>query len=400
MKQFLRTLCRMNHAATFAIAALSAAGVMFIYSVGSSADGLASSVQGASSVQEKYRVQAFTALAGFALYFALAHFDYRKILAFAAAPFWAVSTLLLGATLAFGTELNSARRWLWGFQPSELAKLAVVIALAALYGRFKIGRGFKAALPGFAAIAVPAVLVNMEPDLGTVLVTVVTGVVMMLLARVWTKGLSVLVLAAVAAGAFELCTVARAEREPDPARKEEILKWTGLRPHQVRRLRVFMYPDTDILGAGYHLRQAEISVGSGGMWGRGWLNGRQTQLGYMQPSKSISDFIFAALAEEAGFAGSLAALALYAMLAASCMATALKTEDDGGRLIAAGVSTLLFCHVYENVAMNIGLMPITGLPLPFISYGRTSLVAFMAAMGLVQSVAVRSGPGAETERNG
>ncbi len=398
MRAFFARLARMDLAITLSMAALSAIGVAFVYSVGSASW---AETGAAAAVRTKYVSQAAAAAAGFAAYFALAQADYRKILVWAAAPLYALSVLALAAVLVFGTEINHARRWLWGFQPSEFAKVALILALAALFGPGRMaGRGFKAFLAGAAAIAAPAVLVNMEPDLGTVLVMAAAGVAMMLAARVWTKGMAAMLAAAACVAAFELSTVRMAEREPDPERKAELLARTGLRPHQIDRLRVFLFPDTDILGAGYHLRQAEISVGSGGLWGRGFGKGRQTQWGYMQPSKSISDFIFAALAEEAGFAGSATVLALYLAFLAGCVRTALKADDDGGRLIAAGAGTLVFCHVYENVAMNIGLMPITGLPLPFISYGRTSLAAFMALAGLVQSVAVHSGDGARAKEGG
>lgn len=388
MREFLRTLRRMNHASTLSMLALVAIGIAFIYSVGT---------HGSGQVALKYRSQALTACAGLAAYFALAHFDYRKYAWRAAVPFYAATIVLLAAVPIFGTELNNAKRWLWGFQPSEIAKVSVIMLLAAACGTGRLGRGFGAFAACAAIIALPCALVLMQPDLGTVLVLAAAGAAMLLCARVWTTGLLAALSACAVAAFLELGLVARAEREPDPEKRAEILRWTGLRRHQIDRLRVFLYPEKDRTGAGFHLHQAKMSVGAGGLRGRGFGRGLQIQNRYMQTSKSISDFIFAAFAEEAGFAGCTAVLALYATMLAAGAATAFKTKDDGGRLLAAGACTLLFCHVYENVAMNIGLMPITGLPLPFVSYGRTSLVTFMALNGLVQSVAVHSAASGETK---
>jgi rod shape determining protein RodA len=163
---------------------------------------------------------------------------------------------------------------------------------------------------------------------------------------------------------------------------------TQLKPHQVRRLQVFLFPDKDLHGSGYNRRQSEIAVGSGGVWGKGYLKGEQYMLGYLPPSVSSNDFIFAVLAEEAGFAGSLTVLLLFLGLLSSGLWIAFHCQDDTGRLFCVGVLTLTFSHMFINIAMTIGMMPITGLPLPFISYGRTFMLTMMAAFGMVQSVSI------------
>jgi len=171
-------------------------------------------------------------------------------------------------------------------------------------------------------------------------------------------------------------------------RRAALIRMTCLREHQIRRLQVFLFPDKDLHGSGYNRRQSEIAVGSGGMWGKGYLNGEQYLLGYLPPSVSSNDFIFAVLAEETGFAGSLTVLLLFLGLMGSVLWVAFRCRDDGGRLLCTGVVALVFCHMFINIAMTFGAMPITGLPLPFISYGRTFMLTMMAALGLVQSVSM------------
>jgi rod shape determining protein RodA len=171
-------------------------------------------------------------------------------------------------------------------------------------------------------------------------------------------------------------------------RRAAILKYVPLKPHQVKRVRVFLFPDEDQLGAGYNLRQALISIGSGGMTGKGIGKGETNHLKYLPQAISMNDFIFCVWAEETGFVGSLVLLLLFGAVVVPGCWTAFFSTDARGRLLALGVSTLIFAHVYVNIAMSIGLVPITGLPLPFISSGRTFLVTVMAGLGLVQSVSV------------
>ena len=227
-----------------------------------------------------------------------------------------------------------------------------------------------------------------EPDLGTALVLVPTAFIMLLAARVWTKALVTILLTGLLAAGLVLGTVYVAERQTLPEDKARIYSRIPLKEHQLKRLRVFLFPDRDILGDGYNLRQARISIGSGSWWGKGLGKGSLKQLGYLPPAVSMNDFIFAVLAEELGFMGCLSLLLLYLGILMSGLRVAWRCQDDRGRLLSIGVCTLVFSHVYVNIAMSIGLMPITGLPLPLISAGRTFLVVIMAALGLLQSVAV------------
>jgi len=236
---------------------------------------------------------------------------------------------------------------------------------------------------------VPAVLILKEPDLGTMLTLMPATALMLFVARVWRRALIAALCAAAVGGSALLGAVYEAEKPGVPeARREAIMKYVPLKPHQVKRVRVFLFPDEDPHAAGYNLRQALISIGSGGFSGKGFRKGETNHLKYLPQSISMNDFIFCVYAEEAGFVGSVLLLALFGTLLVPCAWTAFVATDGTGRLLALGVSTLVFAHVFINIAMSVGLVPITGLPLPFISAGRTFLVTVMAGLGIVQSVSI------------
>jgi len=179
------------------------------------------------------------------------------------------------------------------------------------------------------------------------------------------------------------------EREGvSPPTRERIRKIVPLSAYQRDRLVVFLYPDRDLFGRGWNKRQSEIAVGSGGFWGKGYLKGDQNLLGYLPASVASNDFIFSVLAEETGFVGSMIVLLLAAGILFPTLAVAYGCQDGAGRLLCVGVATVTFCHQFVNIGMTVGLLPVTGLPLPFISSGRTFLLTMMTAYGLVQSVAV------------
>ena len=387
MKSFFSKYLRIDVTMLACMVVLVYMGVRLIQSAG----GARSSV----ALNELWTVHAWTAAIGLAIYAVLAAVDYRKLLDWCAGPVFAGACAMLVAVLAFGAVRYGGRRWLWFFQPSELAKLAVILLLAHVYGRPTeeedgVPRrfGWRGGLCGLAIFGVPAALILAEPDLGTALVLVPTAFVMLLAARVWTKALVTLLLAGLLLAGLVLGTVYVAERQSRLEDKVRIYSRIPLKEHQLKRLRVFLFPDRDIHGDGYNLRQARISIGSGSWWGKGLGKGSLKRLGYLPPAVSMNDFIFAVLAEEMGFVGCLSLLLLYLGILLSGLRAAWRCQDDRGRLLAIGVCTLVFAHVYINIAMSIGLMPITGLPLPLVSAGRTFLVVVMAALGLVQSVAV------------
>ena len=386
MKTFLSKYLRIDLTMLVCMLVLVYMGVRLIQSAGGA--------RTSAALNDLWTVHAWTAAIGFAIYAALAAIDYRKLLDWCAGPVFAVACAMLVAVLAFGAVRYGGRRWLWFFQPSELAKLAVIVLLAHVYGRPTDEEGaprrfgWRGGLCGLAIFGVPAALILAEPDLGTALVLVPTAFIMLLAARVWTKALVTILLTGLLVAGLVLGTVYVAERQPRPEDKARIYSRIPLKEHQLKRLRVFLFPDRDILGDGYNLRQARISIGSGSWWGKGLGKGALKQLGYLPPAVSMNDFIFAVLAEELGFMGCLSLLLLYLGILLSGLRVAWRCQDDRGRLLAIGICTLVFSHVYVNIAMSIGLMPITGLPLPLVSAGRTFLVVIMAALGLLQSVAV------------
>ena len=334
-----------------------------------------------------------TAAFGLVLYLALALPDYRKWIGPLAVPIYALSLVFLMVVLFFGSEQFGGRRWLWFFQPSEIAKIAVILLLAALFGEGKRS-GFSGFVLAGALVALPIALILLEPDLGTALTLVPAVVVMLLCAGVWRRGL----LTAIAIGGILAVAVLGAVYEAErpgvsPERRAYIMRFIPLRDHQLRRVRTVLFPDEDRQGAGYNLRQAKISIGSGGFAGKGIGRGETNHLKYLPPAISMNDFIFCVYAEETGFVGSLALLAIFGLLLFSCCRIAFVSSDDIGRMLALGVATLVFAHVYVNIAMSIGILPITGLPLPFISSGRTFLIVVMCALGLVQSVSIHGKEG-------
>ena len=376
----LKKLLQFNWLTFLSMVALTVIGVIFIKSAGEA--------RTAASLQDAWRLHAATALFGLILYFTLSFFDYRKILDLGSTPYFLISVILLVAVLAFGDKVYGGKRWLLFFQPSEVAKLAVILMVAKVFGRKRPTNTFLDLLHGLGLLALPALLILAEPDLGTALVLVPAILVMLLCARVCLRVLIPVLAACLLAAGAVLAAVHVAETTNNPQTKATIYRFLPLKEHQRARLRTFLNPEADPYGGGWNLRQAKISIGSGSLTGKGIGKGEQKFLGYLPPSVSMNDFIFCVLAEETGFVGASVVLALFGVLLITGLWTALRSPDDRGRLTVIGILTLVFAHVYVNIAMSIGLMPITGLPLPFISAGKTFLVVLLAAFGIIQSVSL------------
>lgn len=380
IRQLFKLMGQMNLLLNVSALLLVAIGVAFVYS--------ACSVREDSELQMLYMRHAESGVIGFIVLSLISLVDYRQLMRWGWAAYLCCLVLLV-LVLLIGDTTMGARRWLFGMQPSEPAKLAIILFLSWLYGRRDARRGVGTFLVTLLIVAVPVALILKQPDLGTAMVMIPTVLVMLFVANVAPRLLwSCLAIGVIATGVL-LGVIYAAENPELPAKKREaLLAATHLREHQIKRLQVFLFPDKDIHGSGYNRRQSEIAVGSGGMWGKGYRKGEQYTLGYLPPSVSANDFIFAVLAEETGFAGSLTVLMLFLLVLWSGVWVALQCKDDMGRLYCTGVVTLLFSHMFINIAMMIGLMPITGLPLPFVSYGRTFLLTILTALGLIQSVSI------------
>ena len=382
-------LRRFNWISFLAMLALVAVGTLAIWSAGSAREG--------EVFHGMWKAHLQTAAFGLALYFALAWTDYRRILDWGALPAYLAAVALLVVVLAVGSSVCGGRRGLWGVRPSGVAKLGVLMRRGQGYGRLdRTFRGRACDLGGFAGfllaiplVGLPCLLILLEPDLGTALALVPAVIAVLFAAGVWRKGLAALLALGGLAALLLLGAVYEAEKPGASAETQaRVHRLVPLKPHQYRRVKTFLFPQAERTGAGWNGDQALIAIGTGGWSGKGFCRGETNRLKYLPPSVSMNAVIFCAYAEETGYRGSLVLLALFAALCAAGVWTAWRAVDVRGRLLALGVTTLVFAHVFVNIAMSIGLLPITGLPLPFISSGRTFLVVVMAGLGLTQSVSM------------
>jgi rod shape determining protein RodA len=326
--------------------------------------------------------QVVWALIGLGCYAAAAALDYRKL---GSVHWWIylMSTAALILVLFFGMSVYGAHRWFslgsMTVQPSEFAKLAVIFTLAAWLGNPSTDiERFRTFVLALILAGIPFLLIAAEPDLGSAMVLVPIVMLLLFCAGVPLRPLLTLVGAGVAA---ILVLIVWLRFFPDSC--------PFLTEYQKNRILVYLNVNADPLGAGWNKLQSQIAVGSGGLFGKGYLKGTQNILGFLPRTVAPTDFIYSVVAEESGFAGSLLLLALYTTVVMRCMRAAVVARDTFGRLLSAGVGVLIFSHVFVNIAMTIGLMPITGVPLPLMSYGGTFMVSIMTALGLVQSVTLR-----------
>jgi rod shape determining protein RodA len=300
-------------------------------------------------------------------------FDYRWLLKLAW-PIYAGGVGLLALVLAKGHAAMGARRWLdlgpLNLQPSELMKLAVVIVLAKLYHEDqRHPRGYHLPdlwLPALVT-AVPVALVVKQPDLGTaMIITAIAGSVV-LFGKVRLLSLGILGVSGLAAS---------------------VLAWSHvLKTYQKRRVLSFLDPEGDMLGAGYHASQSLIAVGSGQGTGKGWMQGTQTQFSFLP--EQHTDFIFSVWGEEHGFVGSMILLSLYLVLFLLALLVAAGAREKFGTFLAVGILAMLFWHVFVNIGMVTGLLPVVGVTLPLMSYGGSSVLTLLTALGLLMNVGMR-----------
>ncbi|MEI6108073.1 MAG: rod shape-determining protein RodA [Opitutae bacterium] len=370
---------------------LSTFGVFFIYS--------AQMASGRSQWQQ----QLVWLAAGSVVYTAVALLDYRLWLRWSHWVYLASLVLLLVVLIpGIGQARMGARRWLdfgpVSFQPSESAKLAVLIMTAATLTGAKIGtvRDSLQTLVKLAlAAGIPMVLIIAEPDLGTALVIAPMVFAMLYVSNLSTRffgaavGVFALLVGVVALDTWRYANFLE-EHHLSPSSDKgayEAHSFLPLHDYQRNRILTFVAPDKfDPTGIGWNQRQSLISVGSGGLAGKGWTEGTQAKLGYLPRGIAHNDFIFSVIAEEKGFLGSITVIGLFGMVLWNGIRIAGLARDRFGALLALGVTVLTAVHVFVNIAMTIGLVPVTGIPLPFISYGGTFVLSCCLLQGLVQSV--------------
>jgi rod shape determining protein RodA len=360
-----RKLVYLNWPVIMLITAVACAGFIMLYSVaGGSADPW-------MSAQIKRFGVGMVLMIGVAM---VPIWFWRNISAVA----FGVSLLLLIGVEFFGSVGMGAQRWidlgLMRLQPSEMTKITLIMVLAAYYDWLptdKTSRPLWVICP-ILIILLPTALVLRQPDLGTALLLLTGGATVMFLAGVhWAYFASVL---AVGVGAIVAVFQGRGT------------SWQLLKDYQYRRIDTFLDPANDPLGAGYHITQAKIALGSGGWTGRGFMQGTQSRLNFL-PEKH-TDFIFTTLAEEFGFVGAFALLMLYVLIIFFCVASALTNKDRFGALLTLGVAMAFFLFFAVNMAMVTGLAPVVGVPLPLVSYGGSAMLVLLIAFGLVQSAHV------------
>jgi rod shape determining protein RodA len=335
------------------LVALSAMGLIVLYSAGG----------GDIRLIERQLVRLGIAYTGM---FVVAQFPPRVLLRLTPWLF-VLGVLLLLAVLLTGEISGGAQRWLnlyfVRFQPSEMMKLAVPMMVAWYFADIRLPPNHWQLLTAAVLIAVPMLMIARQPDLGTALLIASSGFFVVFLAGLQWRLLAF----------FSVLVTAAAP-----------LIWHFMHDYQRQRVITFLSPEQDPLGSGYHIIQSKIAIGSGGLFGKGWMNGTQSQLDFL-PERS-TDFIFAVLGEEFGFIGILVLFTLYSIIVVRGIMIAIQAQDTYTRLLAGSLSMTFFVYFIVNTGMVTGLLPVVGLPLPMISYGGTSIVTLMAGFGILMSI--------------
>jgi len=290
-----------------------------------------------------------------------------QTLARAAVPLYTVAVAMLIGVALFGVVVNGSRRWLnlgvARFQPSELMKIALPLMLAWYFQKFEGRIGWRDFAFAALLIVVPVYLIKRQPDLGTALLIAASGFYVLFLAGLSWK---------IIVGLFALGAAVGP------------MVWSHLHDYQRERILTFLDPSRDPLGAGYHSTQASIALGSGGIVGKGWLNGTQTHLDFL-PERH-TDFIFAVFGEEFGLIGNAVLLVLYMLLIGRAMMITANASTLFARLLSGAITLMFFTYAFVNMAMVSGLLPVVGVPLPLVSYGGTALISLFIGLGILMSV--------------
>lgn len=350
-----------------AVVALSLIGVLMVYSATKGPGG-----ETPANTSFLIRQLVFAVL-GWGVMGAMAAIDYRHFRDWAIPMAGAAIVLLVLVLSPLGSESNGAQAWFQvaGFQlqPSEFAKIVFILGMSAFltYDRAG-GLDGRRLLLAFGLAAVPMGLIMLQPDLGTVLVFVFAALGMVTVAGVRPRHLALVALVAIVGTVL-------------------ILNSPILKAYQVDRLTSFVSPDSDTQGAAYNTKQAQVAIANGGFTGEGLFEGEQTQLNYVP--EQHTDFIFTVVGEELGFVGGVVVLGLLGVIVWRIWRTAQLSRDEYGMLVCVGILSMVVFQVFENVGMTMGIMPVTGIPLPFVSYGGSAILTECAAMGLVLSVHMR-----------
>jgi rod shape determining protein RodA len=361
----IRKILYLNWGLVVLLVAVASTGFLMLYSVAG------------GSLQPWAEPQMKRFAAGLVLMFAIAMVPIWFIRNMAGLAY-GLSVLLLLAVEFFGEVGMGAQRWIdigpLRLQPSELMKITLVLMLAAYYDWLdtkKTSRPLWVLIPVVLIVA-PTALVLIQPNLGTALMLLMGGAVVMFAAGVslWYFGL----VGAIGVGAVAAVFTTRGT------------PWQFLHDYQYRRIDTFLDPTTDPLGAGYNIIQAQIALGSGGWSGKGFMQGTQSRLNFL-PEKH-TDFIFTTLAEEFGFVGAFSLLLLYGLIIFFCLASAMKSKDRFSQLLLIGIGCTFFFYLAVNLSMVMGMAPVVGVPLPFLSYGGSAMLVLMVAFGVVQSAHV------------
>ena len=357
-KSLLQKLSELNLLIIMVVIMIAAVGFALLYSVAGGA------------VDPWAKKQVIRFVIGMAGMVVIALIDIR-VWMFLAYPFYFLSLMLLVIVSVMGQTGMGATRWIdLGFmnlQPSELMKIALVLALARYYHcltKEEAGKYMRLIMPVF-LIGAPVVLVLLQPDLGTALLIIIGGLSILFCGgvRLWLFVAGFIAMVPAAFGA-----------------------WKFMKPYQQKRVLTFLNPERDPLGAGYHSIQAKIAIGSGGVYGKGFIQGSQSQLNFL-PEKH-TDFIFTVLAEEFGLMGGLGLLGLYVILLAYALIVSMSARSQFGRLLSLGIAVTFFLYMFINMAMNLGMVPVVGVPLPLVSYGGSAMLTLLVGIGFVLCVAI------------
>jgi rod shape determining protein RodA len=308
---------------------------------------------------------------GLGLAFFITVLDYRfyRDLAYV---FYAISLLLLLAVFVYRTTNPEISRWIkigpFFFQPAELTKITIILSLAKYFDDFSKRDGYllRDLIIPFTILLVPSLMVAKQPDLGTGISFLLIGFSIILFVKIKWKSLVIMIIGGISFLPF---------------------MWNFLMSYQKKRILTFFRPELDPLGAGYHIIQSKIAIGSGGILGKGFLKGTQCKLRFLPAQHT--DFVFSVLAEEWGLLGGLILLGLYLFLITWGLNISILSKDRFGAITAFGVVSLIFWHVIINIGMALGIMPVVGIPLPFMSYGGSAILAMMAGVGLLLNISMR-----------